>query len=467
MKLPPSSPFSGYHEDDKSIERDNDIFNYPSPEPSSSIGRQSSSPVQQVSEKNILKHSVNSYILSIANDDGRQFTIGRKRSICDIVLPKLPHISRQHVFVQYLSHRNQLKITCNGANTISILLGKKIPFVLIKTEKINEFILDSNVQNCNPEDIHYLDAFTLRSKDVVFMPVIRNISVCVSNIKTHINVYIPSPKKSNISPIDSDISTDTDEDSRVIRFNEESLTTRNFATPSKTLIPVPQSPSTGKILQSVSETINSNVSVPQKPEKVTPFNKGFVVPEPSTPIKRSCEIRADLNNVTPVPIRKKPKLDKLKHNDNKLNDKDQSNSTVLGNSGRLKFFDTYTEKSKEVDTSNLDIDNFKIAEAVINFLAFGKIKQVPLSNLLHVNSFTSKLNKHELRSILASVECLEVIHRDDRASSGKLLDEEYFYNVEKDKNRDRKDAVIMLKGSNSALRSCRRKHKQYYWKKVK
>lgn len=346
MKFPPSSPFYGCHDYDKSIDRDIDIFNYPSPEPSSSIGDQSSSPTEIAPEKKYPTKSAleNSYILSIANNDSRQFTIGRERSICDVTLPKLPHISRQHVFVQYLNHDNRLKITCNGSNTISILLGKKYPLVLFKTTECNEFVLDENVQHCNPGDIHLLDAFTLRKHDVVYMPVLKNIAIMVSGTKTEINIQSPSSKKTRISNVDADISTDTDEDSKLIHLNEESLTISTFETPSKRLIPAAQSPSTGKILEPLLVKSTDGLSVRRQSANATPFIKGFVIPEPSTPIKKSCLIRSKLNNTTPVPVHKKAKLELADYD--RIDVRVPNTIVIEKKTGKLKFFDSYTDLEK-------------------------------------------------------------------------------------------------------------------------
>ncbi|KAL3235808.1 Plm2p RNJ42_02584 [Nakaseomyces bracarensis] len=355
MKLPPSSP-CGYHEEGNGIDQEADVFNYPSPEPSSSIGRSSSSPVQLGPEQRQDSGEVSksNYILSIANNDARQFTIGRKGSICDITLPKLPFISRQHVFVQFLNHKNQLKITCNGTNIISVLLAKKHPFVLIKTKKLNEFVLEGDVQNCNPEDIHYLDAFTLRNNDVVYMPALRDISLSISDIKIELNVYTPSPKLCESSHMDSDLSTDTDEDSKLVHISEEAFPKDKYETPSKKLIPVPQSPSTGKVLQPLPSNITNEVITPSRKEIVTPFYRKFTIPEPTTPIKKSSKIRAALNNNTPVPIRKRRKME-MKEVEGLSNKEKTFELGIEKSSGRLKFFETFTKTSLQRQPTSTNI----------------------------------------------------------------------------------------------------------------
>lgn len=90
---------------------------------------------------------------------------------------------------------------------------------------------------------------------------------------------------------------------------------------------------------------------------------------------------------------------------------------------------------------------------------------MPLFQLQDVNSVVSKLSRTELRAILNDEQCIGVIYRTGKDAAGKPLDEEYYYDAENDPDDDRRQLVASLKGGRSGLRSCRRVHKQYFWKK--
>ena len=48
-------------------------------------------------------------------------------------------------------------------------------------------------------------------------------------------------------------------------------------------------------------------------------------------------------------------------------------------------------------------------------------------------------------------------------AAGQPLQEEYYYMPENDEDRERTTLVSNIKG-HGGLRSCRKTHKQYYWK---
>ena len=70
----------------------------------------------------------------------------------------------------------------------------------------------------------------------------------------------------------------------------------------------------------------------------------------------------------------------------------------------------------------------------------------------------------QVRSVLNNIKCVGVIYRKGKDAAGKPLEEEYYYMPENDDDQSRTQLVANLKG-HGGLRSCRRTHKQYYWKK--
>ena len=111
------------------------------------------------------------------------------------------------------------------------------------------------------------------------------------------------------------------------------------------------------------------------------------------------------------------------------------------------------------------IDCQDLQHILANHLAFANVQQTPLSLLRDANSQIKALKKEELRALLANEPCIGVIYRKGKDAAGKPLEEEYYYDLENDPNQVRKFNVLSIKGGRTGLRSCRKTHKQYFWKK--
>lgn len=112
------------------------------------------------------------------------------------------------------------------------------------------------------------------------------------------------------------------------------------------------------------------------------------------------------------------------------------------------------------DVKNLiEIDNI-----LINHLAFSRLSSTPASFLRTISKLTQNLSLRQIRVVLNGIECIGVIYRTGKDAAGKPLEEEYYYDLDKDHDLDRTQLVMSIKG-NGGLRSCRKTHKQYYWKK--
>ena len=117
------------------------------------------------------------------------------------------------------------------------------------------------------------------------------------------------------------------------------------------------------------------------------------------------------------------------------------------------------------DDSVLQLENIsEINNILINHLAFSRLSSTPASFLNTISAVTSKLSLMQVRSVLNNIKCVGVIYRKGKDAAGKPLEEEYYYMPENDDDQSRTQLVANLKG-HGGLRSCRRTHKQYYWKK--
>ena len=84
---------------------------------------------------------------------------------------------------------------------------------------------------------------------------------------------------------------------------------------------------------------------------------------------------------------------------------------------------------------------------------------------MDANSKIRALTREEVRALLTNEPCVGVIYRQGKDAAGKPLEEEYYYDLENDPNQERKFTVQSIKGGRTGLRSCRRTHKQYFWKR--
>ncbi|KAF8457614.1 hypothetical protein BDZ91DRAFT_506781 [Kalaharituber pfeilii] len=105
-----------------------------------------------------------------------------------------------------------------------------------------------------------------------------------------------------------------------------------------------------------------------------------------------------------------------------------------------------------------------------NQLAFSRISSTPLSDIMS-NLPPSILNEETVTRevivrILNSVPWIGEIARSGKDAAGKPLESEYYYISEKDTDEERRNAVV--EGLRKpGIRSCRKTHKQYFWRKPK
>ncbi|KAH7128686.1 hypothetical protein B0J11DRAFT_431217 [Dendryphion nanum] len=132
--------------------------------------------------------------------------------------------------------------------------------------------------------------------------------------------------------------------------------------------------------------------------------------------------------------------------------------------------------------------NSPIKNHVINQLAFSRVHSIPLS-AIHGNlpaelraclpkevdgdktptrsnpsTQTVELSKQDLKKMMDGIPCVGEIPRSGKDAAGKALENEFYYVPEMDTDQMRRDAVTgSFRGT--GLRSVRKQHKQYYWKR--
>ncbi|KAI9765348.1 MAG: hypothetical protein M1840_007428 [Geoglossum simile] len=144
-------------------------------------------------------------------------------------------------------------------------------------------------------------------------------------------------------------------------------------------------------------------------------------------------------------------------------------SLPTGASPRVEAQEEEEEEEEEEEAEKLDNDS--IASYVINQLAFSRTQSTPMSTLLanlpvEFKEQSVSSNEKALKVILASTACTGEISREGKDAAGKALENEFYYIPEKDTDQDRRAAVVEGLGKPS-LRTCRKQHKQYFWRKPK
>ncbi|KAK6507700.1 hypothetical protein TWF481_006123 [Arthrobotrys musiformis] len=108
-----------------------------------------------------------------------------------------------------------------------------------------------------------------------------------------------------------------------------------------------------------------------------------------------------------------------------------------------------------------------IMKHLSNQIAFSRLASTPLSNLVKSlpPAVREKVPVEFIQALLGSSPCVGEIKREGKDASGKPLEPEYYYIADMDFDLDRKSIVYSL--NKPSLRSCRKTHKQYFWKKPK
>ncbi|KAK9446703.1 uncharacterized protein V1518DRAFT_423331, partial [Limtongia smithiae] len=111
-----------------------------------------------------------------------------------------------------------------------------------------------------------------------------------------------------------------------------------------------------------------------------------------------------------------------------------------------------------------DLDLEKLTTHLIAHLAYSRLASTPFSVLRASIPAANKLSEPALRSVIRNIPCIGQIKRQGKDASGKRLEEQYYYVIEEDDDEHRRAAVDELRG-HAGIRSCRKVHKQYFWRK--
>ncbi|KOH01305.1 Plm2p [Saccharomyces eubayanus] len=486
---------------------DSDVEEYPTPDPSSSIGRLSS-PVKNrtsnieeskstctlLSPSKKMNRSAKFIKVELDPTDPSRLAIGRKKSVCNVILPCRKNISRQHAFISYVTGRNEIKLECNGTNGLSVLFPCSMDLHLLKPFPTRNFYklmmeVPANLQNSNEtltkslQKNNDVSSFALVKGEAVSFPYIEGtlinftgatVCLCLKEVQHYLENCNNDFNEEN--------STETEDELCLLSANSDDFP-RPAKTPSMKLIPVAHSPCTELISKpSLSE---SPAFMKRSPitHKTTP-QSSFVIQQPCTPKKLKRKLTSIKNNTvqeTPLPkdkVTEPPNSRSSNGNTNeganhRLSDNfavetrfTEPLSKITDESPSCKRQKTLINNHSEIFQllAKRGIHRDDFVHVLCNHLAFSNLQQTPLSDLQNINSITSQLSRSELKEVLDTIGCIGIIIRAGKDASGNELEDEYYYDIENDDNDERKILYNSLKGS-SRLRTCRKKHKQYFWKK--
>lgn len=125
---------------------------------------------------------------------------------------------------------------------------------------------------------------------------------------------------------------------------------------------------------------------------------------------------------------------------------------------------TPTAKRAKLSAPTSGVDSQEISRQAINFVAFSRLASTPLSMVAESSPELADIPIQHIESALVGLPFIGVIRRTGKDALGKPLPNEYYYIPENDEDLTRRQIVAESKGART-LRSCRKTHKQYFYKK--
>lgn len=484
--------------------------NYPTPNPSSSLGR-SSSPIreQQPREEIILKERTDFHpssatlplLVKLTSSD--KISLGRSTH-CDYFM-KTKFASRNHLNLKYDSKTNELTLLCTGFNGATVKFNQTV-FGFVKELEENKYYF--NELDYSPKDDERFTEISMFKGEQLIIPYSTDLSLDIKGYQIKILNFVGNNEKlvdesetedelpilsnSRLTSISPQIGRTQELPSSSPPKQEmnDKKKISKVSTPTTPALKPVDTPSPVKVHINQLERCKSLEPNSAKEHKPVALQRS----KSSESLKKSSLINRimsfttedEKNNEEPQETEKeqqqthrKPlqQVDECTLN-SEIGSLERRRKLSPGNSPikkkPIKLEEPITKpapKPKKFDHSKVDeilariedLENIK--NVLINHLSFSRLLQTPLNQLQTISHSTSDLSRNQLRAVLHSIQCIGVIYRTGKDAAGKQLDEEYYYDIEKDDDMDRKALISSLKGARVGLRNCRKTHKQYFWKK--
>ncbi|XBW37385.1 hypothetical protein QEN19_002965 [Hanseniaspora menglaensis] len=369
----------------------------------------------------------------MSHEQSKTVTIGRSSKMNDFQLtPKSGLISRQHLALTYFPNSNSLRIKCYGKNGVVVNFPKELQYKLVRQlkEKIFELVpKDDAAEFVNDKEIvsnKGITSFVLNEREICFIPYMTGLQLSFGVVSVEVVI--------------KDMLSDTEELGEAAAQSSNRNQERNGSAGSNIL----SSP-----LADVVEYDEQD-----KPDMTHENLQAKLLAEEDSANKPDKKI---------ITVKRS-----LEETSQSVNDFKKQKTSLKNN-----FMVTKRQALEQLmnKLSSLNISIKELVHLLTNHIAFAPVQQIPLRQLYEANTSTSNhLSLPEFKifteNLLLNMEpSIQMIPRQGKDAAGKLLDPEFFYDVEKDNNEERVLIVGSLKGGRSGLRNCRKTHKQYFWKK--
>ncbi|AGO10826.1 AaceriAFR689Wp [[Ashbya] aceris (nom. inval.)] len=447
---------------------------YPTPHPSSTLGR-SSSPVREAEieeEQEVRERSWRLVEIVLDPRSSAEVVVGRQRAVCDVCLPRGKNISRRHATLAYEAGTNRVRLHCSGTNGLVVSFPQRLSYELVRqigTEPVFELVTevsDERGRVARPEKElvkrPYLTSFVLFRGETVYMPFIQDTLLDFRQCEARLSLLDVGSDEENSNV------TETEDEMTLLNLGSDDI--RNgVRTPVKRMYiqrsdDLPTETELERASYGGAEEEGDEMSdrVFDAGSALAPdssFSAGFL----HTPFKQKLSENSLLGLGTDSPLSPAGSIESFQRDSEGGSPEPVHKKRKEASSIDAQELLEAEETLRDMERSG--IDPHELQHVLANHLALSNVQQVPLSQLQDVNSTISTLGRKELRALLATEKCIGVIYRVGKDAAGKPLDEEYYYDLENDSNQDRRQLVLSLKGGRTGLRSCRRVHKQYFWKK--
>ncbi|KAK9379937.1 uncharacterized protein V2V93DRAFT_372738 [Kockiozyma suomiensis] len=394
-----------------------DAREYPTPAPTSSAVNAVSSPTAAVSrallslsdeQQQPLRAPLSTVALARLRRSGSPVSLGRSSNSSSVVLSRTNKlISRVHVVTQYVPERDTVCVQCEGWNGARVgTPGRE--YALAKGENVE---IDARV------------------------PII--IDVCGE--RARVEVVIDHEEEEDEEETDDEVFVKAKDMGKGELSRQPSAVEFTVWEDSKEASKDSQIPAPAKQIEENVHKVVKDVKENEKHAKVIKDAK-------ENEIKNAKEIDKQVK----VTKDNKTKVREVKSEleDTHLNS--QQHQQAFADSAATLTDDTDEEE--------------KLRTHIIAHLAYSRLASTPLSSLRTSLPIVEFVSDNKLRSIISNVSCIGIIPRRGKDASGKRLEEQYYYIPEQDSDLHRRAAVEELRGV-AGIRSCRKVHKQYFWRK--
>jgi pSer/pThr/pTyr-binding forkhead associated (FHA) protein len=489
-KLVINSPFISRNEEATPTPKG---FSYPTPNPSSVTGARSSSPARQpqanysplgegeggrdqlntnsspTTSKQVPSAVENSKVkylnpldsaLRVRLYSNLPVELGRS-SRCEYFI-RSKFASRRHLKLKYDNETNELSVLCKGYNGVTIVLGEKYYGYIRELDgNLFRFIKKTKEDVTDEEEI-FSEIVVFKNEQIV-LPYNERLSLDIKGFKVLLDVIDDVSETEDELPVlntlertssalsliseGAEVEVEAEETPEESRDAVERMKTVELAEESiqnETLTPVAEEDSAKS---SISDTISNTEPLPKT--KTTQAREPLAIKTESH-LNQDSSLQQRRRKAEPGLSPQKKKIDHTSSKGKKYIDP------------REKIQSLNVEEILPEIAANHDLDS--IMNVLVNHLAFSRLSQTPLQQLQTVSQSIQALSRYQLRAVLVAIKCIGVIYRHGKDAAGKPLDEEYYYDVERDTDLERTKLVSSIKGS-SGLRNCRKTHKQYFWKR--